>query len=287
MNGVRLYFDVAGAGLEPDGPRLRAKPTLILLHGGPGYDHSEFKPGFYALADVAQVVFLDHRGNGRSDDGPFERHTLAQWSDDVVAFCDALEIEAPIVYGFSFGGFVAQRVAVNHPARLSGLILASTAARNVPERRYRAFERLGGPEARAAAERFFGGGIDEPDAIAAWERHCLPLYNTTPGDPEADARTVFRPATMRHFFGRGRKERGRVNFLPELARVRAPTLILAGAEDPVTTIEDMEEVRDHLPPHLVRYHAIANAGHGTHVDAPEITVALIRAFIRDIAGSAA
>ena len=40
VNGARLYFDVEGAGLVPDGPRMREKPTLLLLHGGPGFDHS-------------------------------------------------------------------------------------------------------------------------------------------------------------------------------------------------------------------------------------------------------
>ena len=70
VNGVRLFFDVEGARLVPDGPTLREKPTLILLHGGPGMDHSGYKPRFSQLADIAQVVFLDHRGNGRSDPGP-------------------------------------------------------------------------------------------------------------------------------------------------------------------------------------------------------------------------
>lgn len=284
VNGVRLYFDTYGSGLEPDGPAMRAKPTLILLHGGPGMDHASYKPDFYCLGDVAQVVFLDHRGNGRSDDGPLERHTLAQWGDDVAAFCDALEIEAPIVYGLSFGGFVAQSVATRHPDRLSGLILASTSARTMHERKYEAFERLGGPDARAAAERFWGGGIEDPGAIEAWERHCVPHYNTTPRDPVADERTIFRARTMQHFFRSG-GERDRMNFLPDLARVAVPTLVLAGTEDPVATIPDMEEIRDHLPAELVRYHAIAGTGHGTHRDAPEETFRLIREFVREV-GSA-
>jgi pimeloyl-ACP methyl ester carboxylesterase len=66
VNGVRLYFDVEGAGLVPDGAAMRAKLTLILLHGGPGFDHTIHKPAFAAVADIAQVVYLDHRGNGRS-----------------------------------------------------------------------------------------------------------------------------------------------------------------------------------------------------------------------------
>src|SRR5438034_3149806 len=65
VNGVRLFFDVEGAKLVPDGPVMREKPTILLLHGGPGFDHSIYKPAFSALADVAQVIFLDHRGKVR------------------------------------------------------------------------------------------------------------------------------------------------------------------------------------------------------------------------------
>ena len=53
VNGVRLFFDVEGAKLVPDGPAMREKPTLLLLHGGPGFDHSIYKPAYSALADIA------------------------------------------------------------------------------------------------------------------------------------------------------------------------------------------------------------------------------------------
>jgi proline iminopeptidase len=66
-DGVRLWFDVEGLGLVPDGDAMRERATILLLHGGPGMDHSLFKPGFSTLADVGQVVYYDHRGQGRSD----------------------------------------------------------------------------------------------------------------------------------------------------------------------------------------------------------------------------
>ena len=130
VNGVRLFFDVEGAKLVPDGPGMRQKPTLLLLHGGPGFDHSIYKPAYSALADIAQIIYLDHRGNGRSEDGPRESWHLAQWGDDVRAFCDALGITAPIVLGASFGGMVALAYATRHPAHPSRLILISTPENN-------------------------------------------------------------------------------------------------------------------------------------------------------------
>src|ERR1700716_56942 len=128
VNGVRLFFDVEGTKLVPDGPVMREEPTLLMLHGGPGADHSIYRPAYSALAEFAQIVYLDHRGNGRSEDGPSETWTLAQWGDDVRAFCDALSIVNPIVLGASFGGMVALAYATRHPAHPSKLILISTAA---------------------------------------------------------------------------------------------------------------------------------------------------------------
>ena len=115
VNGVRLFFDVEGSGLVPDGPEMRARPTLILLHGGPGFDHSIYRPAFSALADIAQIVYLDHRGNGRSSGNDPVTWNLAQWAGDVKAFCGALGIEKPIAYGASFGRMVALSYATRHP----------------------------------------------------------------------------------------------------------------------------------------------------------------------------
>lgn len=67
VGDCRLYVDVEGPGLVPEGPTMRQRPSLVALHGGPGFDHMSFKPRFGALADVAQVVYVDQRGQGRSD----------------------------------------------------------------------------------------------------------------------------------------------------------------------------------------------------------------------------
>jgi predicted esterase len=84
VNGVWLYFDVEGCGLAVRDAGMAAKPTLVLLHGGPGADHSLFKPEFSAMAGEAQVVYLDQRGSGRSDRGDPDTWTWDQWADDGV-----------------------------------------------------------------------------------------------------------------------------------------------------------------------------------------------------------
>ena len=128
VNGVRLYVDIEGAGLEPGGLSMRAKPTLVLLHGGPGADHSVYKPGFSQLSDLCQIVYLDHRGNGRSDESAAEHWTLDRWADDLLALINSLGIEEPILYGASMGGFVAQAFATKYPEIPGALILCATSA---------------------------------------------------------------------------------------------------------------------------------------------------------------
>src|SRR5271168_534778 len=104
VNGQSIFFDVVGSKLSPEGPLMREKPTLLVLHGGPGFDHSTLRGDFDGFADLAQVVYLDHRGNGRSVPSDPANWTLAQWGDDVRAVCGALGIDRPIVLGQSFGG---------------------------------------------------------------------------------------------------------------------------------------------------------------------------------------
>jgi pimeloyl-ACP methyl ester carboxylesterase len=282
VNGVRLFFDVEGAGLAPDGPAMRTKPTLLLLHGGPGFDHSIYKPAFSALSDIAQVVFLDHRGNGRSDAGPRERWTLAQWADDVYAFCEALGIERPIVYGASFGGTVALAYATRHPAHPAKLIVVSTEAvcDTHLDRRVALFERLGGPEVGALARRRFLESRGQTDAASVedWLRRAFPLYTRTPRSPDAARRAVLRPEVTQ-WFTRPGGEGHTFDMLPELSRVQCPTLVLGGEDDPMTPIECQADIAAALPPQLARFERFASCGHAVIPDAPERAMAVIREFI--------
>jgi pimeloyl-ACP methyl ester carboxylesterase len=275
VNGVRLFFDVEGARFVPDGPVMRQKPTLLLLHGGPGMDHSWFKPRFSAFSDICQVVYLDHRGNGRSDAGPVDRWNLAQWGDDVKAFCDALEVEHPIVVGVSFGGFVAQSYATRYPGHPAKLILVSTAAREhgTEEWHVNMYEQLGGREAAEVARRRFTEGLT-PDTMADWLRVCAPLQNRTSNDPAAMKRVVRNGAVQVAF----ESEAMTFDFRQELSHLRCPTLLLAGELDPLATIECSEEIVAALPPGLVQVERFKNCGHNVFRDAPE-SLDVLREFI--------
>ena len=280
VNGVRLFFDVEGAGLVPDGAVMRQRPTVVLLHGGPGADHSHYRPQMSPLADIAQLVFYDHRGNGRSEHGPQALWTLAQWGDDVRAFCETLGIEKPIVLGASFGGMVALSYATRHPGHAGKLILLNTAARGGAhtQRRVELFRQLGGAEAGALARRRLIDGDTSREVLDDWLRICVPQYNRTPGDPLAQQRSV-RNAEATRWFSRADGEGNHFDLRPELHRIRCPVLLMGGTLDPMLPVENQRDIAALLPPHLLRYEEFEGAGHGLVADAPERALSLLRGFI--------
>ncbi len=279
VNGARLFFDVEGAGLVPDGPRMREKPTLLLLHGGPGFDHSIYKPAFSTVADLAQVIYLDHRGCGRSSGDDPETWNLAQWGDDVRGFCDALGIEQPIVLGTSFGGFVAQSYATRHPDHPAKLVLVSTAAKVDFTAVFEAFGRIGGPEAKRIAEAHWLARTSATQAD--YLRVCFPLYFARPpADGNTLRRAIMRNEVALHFTGPAH-EQGRMDFCASLVAVRCPVLVLvlAGERDPITPPAFSEEITRCLPPHLVRFECFPDCGHSVFADVPERAFATLRVFI--------
>lgn len=102
-------------------------PPLMLLHGGPGSTHDYFLPYLLPLAKDRQLILIDERGSGRSqrlDD--HRQYNLDAMAKDVEAVRVALGLGKVDVLGHSFGGILAQAVAINHPAGVRRLILAST-----------------------------------------------------------------------------------------------------------------------------------------------------------------
>lgn len=277
VNGARLFVDVEGLGLVPDGPRMREKPTVLLLHGGPGFDHSVYKPQFSQLADIAQLIYYDHRGQGRSGGDDRATWNLAQWGDDVRGLCDALGIVKPIVVGVSFGGFVAQSYMTRHPDHPAKVYLGSTCANVIYEEIFKMFERVGGKAARDVAEPYWL----EPtmERRLAYLAKCFPLYNTRAADdPDALKRAVLNHHMGLHFNGPN-NEQGRMDFRADLKRVTCPVLVTAGDMDPIVPMSLTDIMVQHLPKHLTRYERFQNVGHGVHRDEPERAFAMLREFI--------
>ena len=274
VNGARLFFDVVGSQLAIDGERMRARPTLLVLHGGPGFDHSGMRPYFDRFADTHQVLYIDHRGNGRSG-GERATWTLAQWGDDVHGLCHALGIVRPVVLGQSFGGMVAMSYAARHPDGPSKLILSSTAGRMALPATYAMMEKLGGPEAARIAEAFWTAPSAE--GADAYMRVCMPLYNPGPAqDGSNRARAIMRREVMFHFI---EGEQRTMDLLTPLAAVRCPTLVMAGGADPITPVACAEAIVAALPAGLAELVVFEGAGHGIYRDEPERGEAVLRKFL--------
>ncbi len=226
------------------------------------------------MADIAQVVYYDHRGHGRSDRRPPSEWTLDTFADDVVRLCDALGIAKPIVLGQSFGGFVAQRYIERHPGHPSKVILSSTSPHMKRERKEAMFGKLGGPAAADSCRRFWS----EPNA-ATWDDygvHCRHLYNTTPQDPDAGARTIHNYDIL---FASAAGEQRTMNLLPGLAQARCPVLVMVGEQDPVCPLADAQDIAAALPPRWMQYRAFPNVGHGAWRDDADAAFAELRRFI--------
>jgi proline iminopeptidase len=280
VDGARLFFDTVGSHLDPDGAERR---TLIVLHGGPGHEHSGLRPYFDRFADAVQVLYLDHRGNGRSRDGvagDAATWSLARWGDDVAALCDALGVRAPIVYGQSFGGMVAQSTAIRHPGRFGGVVLSSTAARFDLSEVLSIFEELGGPRVREIARRFWTE-MAEAD-VEEYFRVCGPYYTYGYGEAIPPPSGLFASDVLRHFSSTG-GEIHRMDHRAGLATVTCPVLVVTGDRDPVTSPARSREIAAALPARA-RYAEIPDAGHGAYRDQPDAFERILRAFIAEVGG---
>jgi proline iminopeptidase len=273
VNGTRLWFDVEGAGLVPNGPAMCRRPTVVLVHGGPAsYDHSYFKPAFAALARTAQVVYLDLRDHGRSARGDPADWTFEACADDIRAFCDALGIERPIVLGHSFGGMVVLLYGARHPEHPGGLVLQSTLARFDVARLVDAFRRFGGDSVAELARRDYGSG--PPITDAEWER-VFAVFGPHVPDPDQLARRLRNAALAK----RGGALLTTFDGVDLLGRIARPTLVSVGALDSVTPVEASQEIVENLPAGIGHLTVLEGAGHFPWLDTPESYFADLVTFI--------
>ena len=278
LDGTGLWFDSEGLSLVPESDSMRERPTLILMHGGPGSDHNGFKPAFSAMTDTCQVLYYDHRGQGRSDRSTPENWNLDRWADDVVEMCDVLGITKPFVLGLSFGGFVAQRFASRHPGFATAHIFLSTASFQDSEANFKMFRELGGEEAEHIARSFWEAPDEETMTkwIVPYVKVCGPLYTQRPGNLLIDKKTITNTDVLTHF---NKHESPTLNLLPELSRVNEPVLVAHGELDPVTPMVGAEKLVAALSSDLVQFERFAHSGHGVFQDEPDAFFEVLKSFI--------
>jgi pimeloyl-ACP methyl ester carboxylesterase len=274
VQGKRLWFDVDGPALVPDGPAMRERPTVVLLHGGPGsFDHSYFKPDFTRLSEVAQVVYLDLPGHGRSDWGDPASWSFESCGDAVRSFCDAVGIVGPVVFGHSLGGMVALAYAARHPGHAGALVLQSAMARFDLDRIVEGFRRAGGDEAASIAARVYGG--DSRSVTPEQWGPCWSLVGRwVPGEQER-ART----AVNLELNAIGLELMRGFDVVDRLGTVGCETLVCVGELDPLTPMAAAREIVDALPAGSARLEVVEGAGHFTWRDAEDRYWPLLTEFV--------
>lgn len=94
INGTELFYVIVGEGLP-----------CLMMHGGLGFDHNVLHPSLDPLGDTFNLIYYDHRGNGRSGTPDKETMTHAQFAADGDALAEHLGHEKVAVIGHSYGGF--------------------------------------------------------------------------------------------------------------------------------------------------------------------------------------
>jgi pimeloyl-ACP methyl ester carboxylesterase len=273
VNGTRLWFDADGSALVPDGGEMRLRPTVVLVHGGPGgWDHSYFKPDFAPLTAHAQLVYVDLRGHGRSVWGDAAAWNLEACADDIRALCETVGIERPFVFGHSMGGPIVLLYGARHPGHAAGLIVQSGFARWDPLRLVDGFRRVAGDDVAEIAARSFGG---EPVTEAESARVSAAFGPHVPDEAQSA-----RPRKNPELNPPGMELIRRLDILDQLSRVDSPTLVSVGELDPVTPVAAAEEVAEALPEDIAQLRVIEGAGHWAWKDAPDRYWPMIVEFIQ-------
>ncbi len=238
VNDTELFVERVGKG----------QPMLV-MHGGLGLDHTYFRPWLDKLGDQVELIYYDHRGNGRSArPANMQSITHATWAADADALRAQLGFDKIILLGHSYGSFLAQEYALRFGSHLKGLILSDTAPAldYMPVIQANAAAR-GTPDALAALGEVFGRAMrDDEDWRSLWLR-ILPLYFKR-YDPqiakEMDKSASYSAAAWNHVSANCLPT---FNTVGRLKEITAPMLILGGADDWITPPEQIKRMQVELP----------------------------------------
>ncbi len=280
IRDTEIYFDISGAGLVPDGLRMREKPVAFLIHGGPGVDHTSYKPRFSTLSDCAQVVYFDHRGQGRSARGPKETYTLDNNVEDMEALRQYLGLDKIVVIGTSYGGMVALTYSARYPQNVSRLIaIATTAESRFLEQAKENLAEKGTPEQIAIAQKLWEGNFTNESELREYMEIMRPLYSLkyNPNTPNKTwNRTIFSPDAINVAFNGFLRT---YNILDQLDKITAPTLVIGARHDWICAPEFSENIAKAIPNAQLKI--FENSGHLIRLDQPEALLKSIRDFIND------
>lgn len=244
--------------------KVGSGPPLLLLHGL-GTSSETWEPTIRALLDRFTVIAPDLAGHGRSSGASLRGSVepLVKALDDL---CAKLGLETAAVVGHSLGGLVAVRFALNHPDRVSHLVLVD--AGGIGEEMSWLL--------RLAAIPLLGKLVFGPSRF--WLKHYHDRLFVPPGDVDTNllrslhqSRTLHVTADfMRRAVGSSADLLGRVEsayLLPRLGEIAAPVLVLWGEQDRLFPVEQLDRLRESCP--LVEIHTFPDVGHWPYAEVPD------------------
>jgi pimeloyl-ACP methyl ester carboxylesterase len=257
--------------------------ALVALHGGPGLDGSFWFPGLDPLANEGwRILAPDLRANGRSQAGDPALWTVPQMADDVETLIGALELERPVVMGWSFGSFVAQSHMARHGTAAAYVLMGTIAE---PAALELVDDQLARFEPKRLRKQVRSSWARETNVETAEE--CkrilddqMPFHLANPDGPLvakliARDRTVYQPAVLRHFASGG--EYGMVDQRASLSSFSKPVLVLIGAHDRTTSPVSAHELAELLP--NAEEVVLARTAHMIPYEEPGLFLAALRRFL--------
>ncbi len=262
---------------------------IIILHGGPDFDHNYLLPEMDQLASSFRLIYYDQRGRGKSADNV---HPEAVSIESEIADMDAVrkhfQLESVAILGHSFGGLLALEYAVRHPERVFRLILMNSAPASHDD--YQLFRETRGQQAPGDVERMRLLAATDNFAVGDIETEAEYYrihYGTTLRQPEHRERLI---KSLRLNFtrddilkARAIEERlmndtwrlGNYNLLPKLERLDIPTLIIHGDYDFVPI-----ECTQHIARAIAgsRLVVLKDCGHFCYLEYPDAVYYHISAF---------
>ena len=272
-------IDLFVRDLRPVATLESAGPPLVVIHGGPSWDHSYLMPGLLPISQDRHVVVFDLRGCGRSsrDLGPtaYQPEFIVE---DVVRLLGVLGHDEVDLLGFSTGGQVAQLIVEAHPQLIRRLVLASTTAYADVEAHLEGWAEY---QRRAGALQKMDGELSDLEVTTQWAFNGAPLaiWNLDRLDEYLDLlRQVEFSGDWLEPFRTGILHPWRPADPEAVLRSFArPTLILHGAQDMCFPVSLARQLHAAVP--NSELHVIDQVGHMAHFEQPQQWSSAVSEFL--------
>jgi len=271
----------------------RGQPVII-LHGGPDFDHGYLLPDLDRLKDAFRLIYYDQRGRGRSADHVRPHDvTLTSDVDDLDKVREHFLLDAPALLGHSWGAVLALEYAIRYPTRVSHLILMNPAPASVSDLavfRKAYLEKLGADMDRQrdiVASAAYQAG--DPEAVAARYRiHFKPALKR-PEDYEKLMATmkagfisqgkegIVKARAIEDQLMRDTWQAASYDLIPTLRNLRIPALVIAGDHDFIP-LQIAEHIAQALP--HAKLVAIKDCGHFAFLECPGEVRKALTSFLR-------